>query len=121
MGSQRATLGGPAKAWRVVHASWSVGQLASLGYIWTCALTGRRTRRLWASVAFLIVEGAALIVGRGNCPVGPQQAAWGDPVPFFEILLPPRAARAAVPILTVVNVTGILALLVRSPGMVGRV
>jgi len=115
-----ATLGVRARTWRLVHASWSVAQLGCLGYIWVCALTGRRGRRLWAGVAFLLAEGAALIVGRGNCPVGPLQAEWGDPVPFFELVLPPRAAKAAIPILAVVSVAGIAALVLRRPGLVAR-
>lgn len=112
-----ATLGGRARSWRIVHAGWSVAQLACLGYIWACAVTRRRSRRLWASVAFLLVEGGALVVGRGDCPVGPRQAEWGDPVPFFELVLPPRAAKAAVPVLAVVSVAGIIALVVRRPGL----
>lgn len=104
----------------MVHATWSVAQLACLGYIWTCALTGRRSRPLWAGVMFLIAEGAALTVGRGNCPVGALQAEWGDPVPFFELLLPPRAAKAAIPLLTVVSIAGIASLVLRRPGLVAR-
>ncbi len=105
--------------WRVFHAAWSVAQLAGLAYIWRCALTGRRNRRLWSSVAFLLVEGAALLVGHGDCPVGPRQAAWGDPVPFFELVLPPRAAKAAIPALAIVSVAAIAALVLRRPGPVG--
>ena len=115
-----AALGRPARLWRVAHASWSGAQLACLGYIWLSALTRRRSRRLWASVAFLTAEGAALAVGRGNCPVGPMQAEWGDPVPFFELVLPPRAAKAAIPILTAVSLAGIAALILRRPGVVAR-
>jgi len=111
-------LGRRARAWRILHATWSVAQLASLAYIWACAATGRRTGRLWACVAFLLAEGAALLVGRGNCPVAPLQATWGDPVPFFELLLPPRAAKAAVPVLAAVSVGGLAALAVRRPGLV---
>jgi hypothetical protein len=113
-------LGGRARAWRVLHATWSVAQLGCLGYIWACAASQRRTARLWASVAFLLIEGVALIVGRGNCPVGPLQAEWGDPVPFFELVLPPRAAKAAIPVLTVISLAGIVALALRRPGLVGR-
>lgn len=115
-----ATIGGRARTWRVAHASWSAAQLACLSYIWASALTGRRSRRLWASVAFLLVEGGALVVGRGDCPVGPKQAEWGDPVPFFELVLPPRAAKAAIPILAVVSIAGIAALVLRRPGLVAR-
>jgi len=70
---------------------------------------------MWASVAFLSLEGVALIVGHGNCPFGPLQAQWGDPVPLFELVLPPRAAKAAVPLLTAATVAGILVVAVRRP------
>ncbi len=110
-----ATLSRPAKAYRVFHAAWSVAGLASLGYIWVCAATRHRDRRLLASVAFLSIEGAGLIVGGGDCPMGPLQAQMGDSVPFFQLVLPPRAAKAAVPILAVVSVAGFLALALRRP------
>jgi hypothetical protein len=99
----------------LIHAAWSVGGLASLGYVWAAAVTRRRDRALAASVAFLSVEGVALMVGRGNCPMGPLQSEWGDPVPFFELLLPPRAAKAAVPILAVTSVAGLVAVALRGP------
>jgi hypothetical protein len=115
-----AALGVRARTWRVVHAAWSVAQLGCLGYIWGSALTGRRSPRLWAGVAFLCVEGGALVVGGGDCPVGPLQAEWGDPVPFFELILPPHAAKAAVPVLAAVSLTGIAAVVLRRPGLVAR-
>ena len=90
-------------------------QLASLGYVWGCALTGRRDRLLRAAVGLLGAEGAALIVGRGNCPLGPFQARLGDPVPLFELVLPPRAAKAAVPVLAAVAVAGIAAVGILPP------
>jgi len=109
-----------AKAWRGAHASWSVVQLACLGYVWSCVITRRRTRRLWAGVALLAAEGAALVVGHGNCPVGRLQAEWGDPVPFFELLLPPRAAKAAVPVLTGISLAALAGLVLRRPGPVAE-
>jgi hypothetical protein len=102
----------------VIHASWSVAQLACLALIWRRVATGRRDRALWASVSFLLVEGGALIVGRGSCPMGPLQEEWGDPVPFFELVLPPRAAKAAIPVLAGVSVAGIAGVVVRAPGLV---
>lgn len=110
-----AVLGWQARTWRLTHAAWSVAQLAGLAYIWRAAITRRRSRRLWAPVGFLLAEGGALVVGRGNCPVGPLQAQWGDPVPFFELVLPPRAAKAAVPVLAVVSVGALVALALRPP------
>ena len=113
-------LGARARSWRLLHASWSVAQLACLGYIWACVVRRRRNARLWAGVAFLLVEGGALVVGRGSCPVGTLQEEWGDPVPFFELLLPPRAAKAAIPALTVVSLSALVALAIRRPGLTLR-
>lgn len=108
-------LGPAARAFRVMHVAWGVAGLTTLGYIWWCALVRRRDRYLTASVAFLLVEGVALIVGRGNCPFGPMQRKLGDPVPMFELVLPPAAAKAAVPILTGITAGGLLALAARPP------
>jgi hypothetical protein len=104
-----------ARAFRVFHAAWSVVGLLTLGYLWACVFTGRRDRGLAASIGFLVVEGAGLIVGRGNCPMGELQAEWGDPVPFFELVLPPRAAKAAVPVLAGTSVLGIVLIVLRRP------
>jgi hypothetical protein len=110
-----ATLPRPARAYRIFHAGWSVAGLASLGYVWAAAASRRRDRAVGASIAFLALEGAGLLVGRGNCPLGPLQERLGDPVPFFELVLPPRAAKAAVPVLAVASIAGMIAVLVRPP------
>jgi hypothetical protein len=110
-------LGGRARAWRLVHAAWSAAQLACLGLIFARVIRRRRDAATWASVAFLGVEGAGLLVGRGDCPMGRVQERWGDPIPFFELLLPPRAAKAAVPVLAAVAVAGIAGLALRAPGL----
>jgi hypothetical protein len=109
------SLGRRARAFRIAHASWSVVALAALGYVWACAARRRRDRVLYASAAFLSVQGGALVVGRGNCPFGSLQASWGDPVPLFELVLPPRAARAAIPALAVITVAGLVAAVARQP------
>lgn len=118
--SQPAEVGWPAlplraRAFRVVHAAWSVAGLASVASIWAAAVRRSRGRGLVAAVAFVLLEGAGLVVGRGNCPMAGQQAEWGDPVPFFELVLPPRAAKAAVPILALVTIAGLIAVALRGP------
>ena len=106
---------GPALALRVVHTSIAAVELTSLGYVWWCALTRRRSRALRVAVAALWIEGVALVVGRGDCPLGPLQDKLGDPVPLFELALPPRAAKAAVPVLTGIALAGMGVLLWRRP------
>jgi hypothetical protein len=110
-----ATLGDRAKAWRVIHAAWSIAGLTSLLYIWICATTRRRDRLLWLSIGFLSIEGLGLLIGGGDCPMAPLQDRWGDPVPFFELILPPRVAKAAVPVLALVTVAGLLGVALRPP------
>jgi hypothetical protein len=110
-----ASLPPKAKAFRAIHAAWSVAGVASLGWIWLSAIRRRRDRPLAAAVAFLGVEGAGLLIGRGDCPMGARQREWGDPKPFFELLLPPRAAKAAVPVLAWATVLGLVAVAIRPP------
>jgi hypothetical protein len=66
-------------------------------------------------MAFLSVEGVGLMIGGGDCPMGPFQEKLGDSVPFFELVLPPRAAKAAVPILAGASLAGFVAVALRGP------
>jgi hypothetical protein len=84
-----------------------MGFLASIGYVWWCALRGRRGRFLGPAIAALVGEGALVVANRGNCPLGPLGDRIGDPVPLFELVLSPRAARLAVPALGVVTAGGL--------------
>jgi hypothetical protein len=105
----------PARAYRVAHAAFAIVELSALAYVWFCAVDRRRGRALPVAASLLLGEGAALVVGRGDCPLGPFQARLGDPVPLFGLVLPPRAAKAAVPVLTAIAAAGLLAVLVRPP------
>lgn len=107
---------GPVFAFRVVHTAISVFFLAAIGYVWWCALTGRRGRLLRLAVVSLVAEGATVAANRGDCPLGGLQDRIGDPVPLFELVLPPRLAKFAVPVLGVVAGGGILLLAVGPDG-----
>jgi hypothetical protein len=108
-----AELGAGARALRLGHIGIAVVGLGSITYIWYCALSGRRDRLLGAAMATLSVQGVALVIGRGNCPLGPLQQRLGDPAPLFELVLPRRAARAAIPALLLVALGGVAMLAVR--------
>jgi hypothetical protein len=100
--------------WRSVHALIAIGFLASIGYVWWCALTGRRGRWLRPAIAALAAEGVLVVTNGGDCPLGPLGSRIGDQVPLFELVLSPRAARLAVPILGGVTALGVGALAARS-------
>ena len=108
-----ADLGTGARLFRIAHGVWGALNLAGLAYVYGCAALRRRDRWSDAAVALLTAEGAELIVGRGDCPFGPFQARLGDPVPMFEWVLPPRAAKAAIPVLASVSIVGVTSLVVR--------
>jgi hypothetical protein len=93
----------------------AAGEIASLIYLWTCALAGRRGRALNVVLVVLATEGAGLVVGRGDCPLGLLQQCLGDPVPLFEFVLSPRAAKRAIPALAGVTCLGMVGLIVRGP------
>jgi hypothetical protein len=106
---------------RIAHALVAVVELWALGTVWHSALRRRRGVPLRLAVALLLTQGVALAVGRGNCPLGPLQESCGDPVPLFELVLPPRAAKAAIPVLFLVAVGGLVAAALRSPqALAGR-
>jgi hypothetical protein len=96
-----------ARLFRVAHFAWGGTNLVALAWIWRSAITGHRDRYVAWSMALLGAEGVALMIGRGDCPFGPFQSRLGDPVPMFELVLPPRAAKAAIPLLTVVSLVGV--------------
>ena len=104
-----------ALGFRIAHVLWGIVELGALVHVWRSALVRTRGRYLWPSMALLLTQGAALLVGRGNCPFGPFQRRLGDPVPMFELILPPRAAKAAIPALFAVAVAGMVAALLRPP------
>jgi hypothetical protein len=113
MGTDR--LSPAARACRGAHVAITVAFLAAIVYVWWCALTRRRDRWLRLAVAALVAEGAVVTANHGDCPLGPLQARFGDPVPLFELVFPPTAARRAVPALGLVTVVGLMLLARRRP------
>ena len=109
-----ARLSPAALGFRTVHGAIAVTFLAAIGYVWWCALTGRRDRRLRVAVVSLVAEGAFVAANHGDCPLGPFQERLGDPVPLFELVLSPTAARRAIPTLGLITAAGLI-LLVRRP------
>jgi hypothetical protein len=107
-------------AWRAAHAVIAAGFLASIGYIWWCARSGRRGPLLRAAIAALAAEGVVVLANRGDCPLGALGDRIGDPVPLFELVLPATAARRAVPTLGAVTAAGLGLLAARSRGEQSR-
>jgi hypothetical protein len=97
-----------ALAFRAAHAAIAAEQL-----------TGRRDRMLRIAAATLICEGVPVTANRGDCPLGGLQRRLGDPVPLFELVLWPRAAKRAVPTLDAITAAGLALLAARRHRDVG--
>ena len=103
----RAPLAPAALAFRCVHAVIAGGFLVAIGYVRWCALSGRRGPALRIAVTALLGEGVLVAANHGDCPLGCLQDRVGDPVPLFQLVLSPDAARRAVPVLGLVAAVGI--------------
>jgi hypothetical protein len=99
-----------ARIFRVLHAAIATAFLVAIVYVWWCALSGRRGLLLRVAVTALVAEGILVVINRGDCPLGGLQESMGDPVPLFELVLSPPAARRAVPVLGVVTAAGLFVL-----------
>jgi len=102
-------------SFRAFHTAIAAEQLLAIAYVWWSAITGRRDRLLRIAVATLIGEGLLFAANRGDCPLGGLQEHLGDPVPLFELVLSPRAAKRAVPTLGAITAAGLVLLVVRGP------
>jgi hypothetical protein len=63
----------------------------------------------------LTCEGVLVAANRGDCPLDGLQQRLGDPVPLFELVLSPRAAKRAVPTLGTITAAGLVLLVVHGP------
>ena len=103
-----------ALAFRAAHTAIAAEQLLAIAYVWWCALSGRRGRLLYIAAATLIGEGVLVSANGGDCPLGGVQRRLGDPVPLFELVLSPHAAKRAVPTLGAITAAGLVLLVARA-------
>lgn len=98
---------------RLLHGSITVFFLWCIGYIYYAAFTRRRGPLLEVVIGAVVVEGAVVGLNGGECPLGGVHRRYGDERTFFELFVPKRYARHAVPFFAAVTVLGILLALAR--------
>lgn len=99
---------------RIAHGLISILFLSCIAAIYLGVWRGKADAVTLAAIAVLWVEGALVLLSGGNCPLGPMLRRLGDETPFFELFLPSRAAKLAVPILTAVSALGAVLLAART-------
>jgi hypothetical protein len=98
---------------RIVHGLITAFFLACIAAVWAAAWRARVDVFTVVALAALGAECVLVLACGGNCPLGPALRRMGDDKPFFELLLPPRAAKAAIPVLGAVAVAGAVVLAAR--------
>lgn len=101
---------------RLAHGLVSVLFLSCIAIVYAGVWRAEAGPITIAALAALMLEGLLVLLSRGNCPLGPLFRRLGDEKPFFELLLPPRAARFTVPVLTWVTLASVVLLDVRLAG-----
>ena len=99
---------------RLAHELVSAVFLCCIAIVYLGAWRGEAGVVTIVALAALCAEGVLVLLSRGHCPLGPLFRRLGDDKPFFELLLPPRAAALAVPILGAVTMLGAVVLAVRA-------
>ena len=99
---------------RVAHGLVSVLFLCCIAVVYAGAWRGEAGVVTFVAVAALAGEGLLVMLNHGNCPLGPALRRLGDDTPFFELLLSPRVAALAVPVLAAVAVLGAILLALRT-------
>lgn len=105
----------PIIALRVFHGALTVYFAFCLLYLYIVGLTGSVNDILFPLATLsLAAEGMALFAfNEGDCPLIYIQRKIGDDKPFFELLLPRKLARQAIPVFAGLTVLAILILLFR--------
>lgn len=93
---------------RVIHGVITFIFLSCIFYIYYSGITNRIGWITYLAIGLIVVEGIVVSLNKGNCPLGPIHHKYGDDKAFFELILPKRTAKMAVPVLGIIAAVGIL-------------
>lgn len=99
---------------RTVHGVISAFFLTCIGVLFYAGVSGEQLVLGFAAAGALAVEGAIVGMNGGDCPLGQVHHRYGDERAFFELFLPSRLAKLAVPALGLVAATGTVRLVLRA-------
>jgi len=97
---------------RFAHGLITAYFLACITYIYYAGFTNQISAWAYVAVASLLLEGLVVGLNHGDCPLGVVHRKFGDQKAFFELFLPKRLAKTAVPVLGMVAGAGILLLFI---------
>jgi hypothetical protein len=100
---------------RIIHGLFALYFTLCLAYLCYVAITKQVHDALFViSVLSLAVEGFLVFaLNSGDCPLIHVQRRIGDDMPFFELFLPRKLAKAAIPIFAGLTMIVVIAILLR--------
>ena len=93
---------------RTIHGFISLFFLICIAYIYYAGVTNRKGLLAYLAIASVLVEGVIVTLNRGDCPLAGIHRRYGDNLAFFELFLPKRAAKLAIPFLGLVSAIGFI-------------
>lgn len=99
---------------RVVHGLFALYFIFCLLYLYYAVLFSKIDSFLLIAVISLGIEGfLVFVVNKGDCPLIHIQRRIGDNTPFFNIFLPAKMAKKAVPFFSNITCIGVVLLIIR--------
>ena len=99
---------------RVIHGLFALYFILCLIYLYYAAIFSKVDILLLIAVVSLSIEGILVFVlNKGDCPLIHIQRRIGDDIPFFQLFLPAKLAKQAVPALAKITWIGVFLLLIR--------
>ncbi len=95
---------------RLIHSLIVLYLVAGIIFIYYSALTLQLSILLGIAIISLFIEGTLVILNHGHCPLAFIQRRFGDNVPFFDLILPPKYAKLAVPFFALLTLIGVILL-----------
>ena len=102
-------------ALRIFHGVLTIFFALCLLYLFIVGFTGSVDKTLFTiAIISLAAEGIAVFAfNQGNCPLIHVQKKIGDEKPFFELFLPPKQAKLAIPVFAALTIIALALILLR--------
>ena len=78
---------------RSIHTIIALVMFASIGVVYYSAVKQTYNLPLYLTLGALFIEGTAITLNKGDCPLSYLQRKYGDDKAFFELFLPGSIAR----------------------------
>ncbi len=99
---------------RFFHGIFALYFICCIIYLYYAAITANFNFLLILALISLSLEGIAVfILNKGDCPLIYIQNKLGDNIPFFELFLPKKAAKQAVPFFSILTWLAVILLSIR--------